>query len=139
MSLQRVDEIANAADDGPPNFTRGALVTGQLEVTGLLKNPGVAKAWVNYNHSGAAVRDSFNVSSVTDGGTGHFTPIWDTDFAAADYAVSFSYTNEVNNTHTVGFITSIAVGSASFSSYDVHASPNLTDKGQSHIQAFGTQ
>ena len=35
---------------------------------------GIAKAWVNFNGTGTvAIRDSFNVSSITDNGTGDYT------------------------------------------------------------------
>jgi len=35
---------------------------------------GSAKAWVNFNGTGTvAIRDSFNVSSITDNGTGDYT------------------------------------------------------------------
>ena len=35
---------------------------------------GIAKAWVNFNGTGTvAIRDSFNVSSITDNGTGQYT------------------------------------------------------------------
>ena len=47
-----------------------------------------AKAWLNYNHAGSAIRESFNVSSVTDNATGHFTK---------------NYTNNMStNNHVVG-------------------------------------
>ena len=47
----------------------------------------VAKAWVNFNGSGTvSIRDSFNVSSITDDGTGLYTinftnPMSDTNYA----------------------------------------------------------
>lgn len=47
------------------------------------------KGWVNFNGTGTlAVRDSYNVSSVTDSGTGYYTVNWDTDFADANYSVT---------------------------------------------------
>lgn len=46
------------------------------------------KAWVNFNGTGTlAIRDSYNVSSVADNGTGDFQIYWDKDFANANYAV----------------------------------------------------
>ena len=55
-------------------------------------NQGTAKAWVNFNGTGTiAARDSFNVGSLTDNGTG-------------DYSCNFS--NGMNNTNyisTFGF------------------------------------
>ena len=51
---------------------------------------GAAKAWVNFNGTGTvAIRDSFNVSSITDNGTGDYTVNFTTAFPSANYAVSF--------------------------------------------------
>ena len=48
---------------------------------------GIAKAWVNFNGTGTiAARDSENVSSLTDNGTGDYTVNIGNDFAAADYS-----------------------------------------------------
>jgi hypothetical protein len=47
-----------------------------------------AKAWVNFNGTGTvAIRDSYNVSSITDNGTGDYTVNFATAFASANYAV----------------------------------------------------
>ncbi len=47
---------------------------------------GSAKAWVNFNGSGTlAVRDSLNIASVTDGGTGNFTPNFSNAFDNTNY------------------------------------------------------
>lgn len=44
-------------------------------------------AWVNFNGSGVvAIRDSFNVSSITDNGTGDYTVNFTTAMANANYA-----------------------------------------------------
>ena len=48
---------------------------------------GRAKAWVNFNGNGTvAIRDNFNVSSITDGGTGVYTANFTTAMANANYA-----------------------------------------------------
>jgi hypothetical protein len=48
---------------------------------------GIAKAWVNFNGTGTiAARDSENVSSLTDNGTGDYTVNISNSFGAADYA-----------------------------------------------------
>ena len=48
---------------------------------------GIAKAWVNFNGTGTiATRDSENVSSLTDNGTGDYTVNFSNAFAAADYS-----------------------------------------------------
>ena len=49
---------------------------------------GIAKAWVNFNGTGTvAIRDSFNVSSITDNGTGNYTVNFTTAMPNASYAV----------------------------------------------------
>ena len=48
----------------------------------------VIKAWINFNGTGViAINDSFNVTSITDNGTGDYTITWDTDFANINYAI----------------------------------------------------
>ena len=48
---------------------------------------GSAKAWVNFDGSGTvAIRASYNVSSITDNGTGDYTINFTNAFANTDYA-----------------------------------------------------
>lgn len=48
---------------------------------------GCAKAWVNFNGTGVvAIRDSHNVSSITDSGTGLYTVNFAIAFPSANYA-----------------------------------------------------
>jgi hypothetical protein len=50
---------------------------------------GVAAAWVNFNGTGTvAIRASYNVSSITDNGTGDYTINLTTALADADYVVT---------------------------------------------------
>ena len=50
---------------------------------------GVAAAWVNFNGTGTiATRDSVNVSSLTDNGTGDYTVNINNDMANANYTIS---------------------------------------------------
>ena len=52
---------------------------------------GAAKAWVNFNGTGTvAIRAQFNVSSITDNGTGDYTVTFTTAMADANYAVANS-------------------------------------------------
>ena len=52
---------------------------------------GLAKAWVNFDGTGAvAVRDSLNLSSLTDNGTRDYTVNFTNAFGAADYCVTGS-------------------------------------------------
>ena len=50
--------------------------------------PGAAKAWVNFNGQGTvAIRDSYNVSSITDNGTGNYTINFTTAMSNSNYSV----------------------------------------------------
>lgn len=49
---------------------------------------GSAKAWVNFNGTGTvAIRAAFNVSSITDNGTGDYTANFVTPMPDANYAL----------------------------------------------------
>jgi hypothetical protein len=55
------------------------------------------KAWVNFNGTGTvAIRDSFNVSSITDNGVGDYTVNFATAMSDANYAMAGSC-NQTNN------------------------------------------
>jgi hypothetical protein len=63
------------------------------------------RAWVNFNGTGTvAIRDSGNVSSITDGGTGLYTVNFTTEMPDANYAVadSFSGTTQTGNSDATG-------------------------------------
>ena len=50
---------------------------------------GAAKAWVNFDGTGTvAIRAAFNVSSITDNGTGDYTVNFTNAFSDSNYAVS---------------------------------------------------
>ena len=62
---------------------------------------GIAKAWVNFDGTGAiAARDSENVSSLTDNGTGDYTVNFSNAFGAADY-IAISHGGGNNDTLSV--------------------------------------
>jgi hypothetical protein len=63
---------------------------------------GSAKAWVNFNGTGTvAIRASYNVSSITDNGTGDYTINFTNALADANYAFAGSGVNEAINTNVV--------------------------------------
>ena len=72
-------------------------MAGQLTIDTLIAGSGVlatqngmtgiAKAWVNFNGTGTpAIRGSFNVSSITDNGTGDYTVNFTTAMPNANYS-----------------------------------------------------
>jgi len=67
--------------------------------TGYVLN-GSAKAWVNFNGTGTiATRDSLNVSSLTDNGTGNYTVSFSNSMNNANYSPTFAggpYTSDNN-------------------------------------------
>jgi hypothetical protein len=74
-----------------PNFTTASITTLNA-ASGVLATQngmtGIAKAWVSFNGSGTvAILSSFNVSSITDNGTGDYTINFTTAMANANYAM----------------------------------------------------
>ena len=60
---------------------------------------GSAKAWVNFDGTGTiAARDSFNLSSLTDSGTGNYRVVFSSALANDDYVGSgtFNWSNNGN-------------------------------------------
>ena len=77
MSTLKLDTIASR--DG----------TESTDVTNVVN--GTAKAWVNFNGTGTvAIRDSFNVSSITDNSTGNYTVTFTNALSNANYSAIIS-------------------------------------------------
>ena len=71
--------IVNSAADG--------VVIG----TGGINQARIAKTWVNFNGSGTvAIRDSYNVGSITDNGTGTYTVNFSTAMTNANYCCNMN-------------------------------------------------
>ena len=74
MSTLKVNNIQTAS--GGSNSTPEQIEQGR------------AKAWVNFNGDGTvAIRDSFNVSSITDNGTGDYNVNFTNNMSDANYSV----------------------------------------------------
>ena len=66
----------------------------------------LVRAWVNFNGtSTVAIRDSFNVSSITDVNTGTYTANFTTAFSDNDYCAFCSGGHESNSSTPRGFET----------------------------------
>jgi hypothetical protein len=62
-----------------------------------------ALAWVNFNGTGTvAIRSSYNVSSITDNGTGDYTVNFATALSDANYVAVASGGTAANNTCFIG-------------------------------------
>lgn len=107
-------------------------------------HPSAAKGWVEFNGTGTlAIDDSYNVSSVTDNGTGDYTVNWATDFSAAAYAYSIA-----SKAVSAGFVclysvTSKAAGTLRFQtiawSGSTSNSAAAADASNVSVIAFGDQ
>nr|BAR31017.1 hypothetical protein [uncultured Mediterranean phage uvMED] len=82
MSTLKVDTLQDSSGSN-------ASTTAQI-------HQGRAKAWVNFNGTGTvAIRDSFNVSSITDVGTGKYGVNINTAMANANYNVCVTDAHDV--------------------------------------------
>ena len=69
--------------------TAGSIaVTGEGNSTTTNLQQGLAKQWCNFVGSSASVNNSFNTTSVTDNGTGDFSPQITNDMSGVHYNVS---------------------------------------------------
>ena len=84
MSTLRVNTLQNAAGTGQPAMS------------------GAAKAWVNFNGTGTvAIRAAFNVTSITDNGTGDYTVNFTNALEDANYAAVITTNRSSVNTTLV--------------------------------------
>jgi hypothetical protein len=61
---------------------------------------GIAKAWVNFNGTGTpAINGSFNVSSITDNGTGDYTINFTTAMPNANYSAVIQMQTDTTGTN----------------------------------------
>ena len=80
----------------------GKIVVSTLnDDTGVLATQngmtGIAKAWVNFNGTGTvAINGSFNVSSITDNGTGDYTVNFTTAMPNANYTITGMCQSDAN-------------------------------------------
>ncbi len=78
---------------GGATIASGYGNTGDIicQPTSGVRAKNTAKAWVNFNGSGTvAIRDSFNVSSITDNGVGNWTVNFANALADTNYSVNVS-------------------------------------------------
>ena len=80
MSTIKAANVQNTGSGAPTFKNSSGTEIGQL-----------CKAWVNFNGTGTvAIRDNFNVSSITDNGTGDYTVTFTNAMSDTNYAVSGS-------------------------------------------------
>ena len=97
----------------------------------------IVKGWVKFDGSGTVtISDSYNVSSITDNGTGDYTVNWTTAFASANYVTVA--TNEHTGAAT-GFVCIKTGGQAAGSVrvYNIDSAGSTFDPDSIHVMSIG--
>ena len=81
------------------------------------------KSWVNFDQDSAAIRQSFNTSSIADAGTGASTVTYTNNFSYADYAVGVAF----NRTGTSDFINTYFGNTTALNKYEHFSSGSAAD------------
>jgi hypothetical protein len=90
----------NVLTSNGTTWTSAAAATGITTTTGSAPYYG-ARAWVNFNGTGAvAIRESGNVTSITDNGTGDYTVNFTTALPSANYCSVYGATVNSSNNET---------------------------------------
>jgi hypothetical protein len=99
-------------------------------------NPEYLKAWVNFNGTGTvAIRASFNVSSVTDNGTGDYTINFTNALSDTNYAGVFGC-DDNGNTTTMNYRNGVTKTTTAFQVSTVAAIANLADNPTCMVAVF---
>lgn len=101
---------------------------------------GRAKAWVNFNGTGTvAIRDSFNVSSITDNGTGDYTITFANAMANVNYSFhgTASQAGTGNNGQTLSILASTAPTTTTVQFRTQQDNVGVTDSEYVCIVVFG--
>ena len=82
-SLLKVDALTGVT-------TAGSIsVTGEGNSTTTNLQQGLTKVWINFNGTGTvAIRDSFNIASLSDAGTGLYNCAISSDFGNANFSTT---------------------------------------------------
>ena len=97
---------------------------------------GTAKAWVNFNGTGTvAIRQSGNVSSITDNGTGNYTVNFTTAMPDANYAAT-GMCNDNGNITSITYRTGGLFSTTQFQLSTVADGANLTDNANCLVSFF---
>lgn len=110
------DDIAsNAVTTAKVNdaaITYGKLSTSATESDNVANR--TAKAWVNFNGTGTvAIRSDFNVSSITDNGTGDYTVNFSSSLSNSNYSVVGSAYYVANSNIGIFTINTLSTSSCS--------------------------
>jgi hypothetical protein len=107
-SCQRASNLSDVASVSTARTNLG------LGTAATAASAQVCKAWVNFNGTGTvAIRDQYNVSSITDNGIGDYTVNFTSAMSNTNYSV-FASTRRTNSTATDTCANAIPKGSATY-------------------------
>ena len=98
-SILKVDNLTGVT-------TAGSIsVTGEGNSTTINLQQGLCKSWFKFNQDTPAVTDSFNISTITDGGTGNHSGNFTNNMNNANYANSCMKQAELHNADCTEYTT----------------------------------
>ena len=131
-SQLKVDKFTGVSTAG------SILVTGEGNSTTTNLQQGLAKVWVNYQQNTPAVRDSLNVSGVTDTATGRYAVAYTNSMGNALYSAlcnSINFHNHVENASGANSEASMTTSDCDFMGQD--SSNSNADSALTSIGIFG--
>jgi len=112
-------QFLDSTGDANSNVVVNSTATGFAIGTGGINGAQLAKAWVNFNGQGTvAIRDSYNVSSITDLGTGQYLVNFSTARSNANYV---HFINVAGNSDSPGNSFTGHTGNNSYSQTTTYA------------------
>lgn len=95
------------------------------------------RAWVNFNGTGTvAIRDSFNVSSITDNNTGDYTVNFTNAMPNANYAVNYSGKVSDNTTREQQMYLPFSLTTSTVRLHSNNASATATDNALNFVSIY---
>jgi len=139
--MSRASDLANVIASGSTDIVAEGTATTNLQ-------QGLAKAWVRYDGTSVTaeadlvgVGDSFNYSSVVDGGTGNYTFSFTNNMSSVNWSGSALGKHDNNSTNNADNRQVILMYQITASSFITLASESdaaiLNDSALGHNQVFG--
>ena len=135
----KVDEIKNVAGqyEIKTDTFKGQTTAGSIAVQGEGTNTtnlqqGLNKVWVNLDGAGTfnEAGDSFNVTSLSDGGTGHYVITYSNAMSNALYCYTFGSLTDDNNSNNLVAKNDVAPTTSVLTIQGANASGNADDANQ---------
>ncbi len=130
MSELKVDKFTGVT-------TAGSIdVTGEGNSTTTNLQQGLAKSWIDLDGTGTiSTRDSFNIGSTTDNGTGSYSPTFSNNMGSINYSTPSSVANEDD----AGAYNALGVVTRATTTYriDAESSSSNNDSPRLDVAVFG--